>query len=54
MITLFSELFNEFGNFGPVILFFFSIYLLWNQDNLFFYYVIIKTIIPSTINTDRI
>ena len=40
MITLFSELFNEFGNFGPVILFFFSIYLLWNQDNLFFYYVV--------------
>jgi membrane-associated phospholipid phosphatase len=40
MITLLSELFNEFGNFGPVILFFFSIYLLWNHDNLFFYYVV--------------
>jgi membrane-associated phospholipid phosphatase len=33
-----TELFNEFGAYGPVILYFFSIYLLWNQDNLFFYY----------------
>jgi len=40
MITLLSKLFNEFGNFGPVILFFLSTYLLWNNDNLFFYYII--------------
>ncbi len=32
------ELFNKFGAYGPVILYFLSIYLLWNQHNLFFYY----------------
>jgi membrane-associated phospholipid phosphatase len=40
MITLLSELFNELGNYGHVILFLNSIYLLWNRDNLFFYYVV--------------
>jgi len=37
-MNVLSELFNEFGIFGPVILYFLSIYLLWNNDNLFFYY----------------
>jgi membrane-associated phospholipid phosphatase len=40
MIAFLSELYNEFGNFGPVILFFLSIFLLWNNDNLFFYYIV--------------
>ena len=35
-----SELFNQFGIFGPVILFFLSIHLLWDQENLFFYYIV--------------
>jgi len=37
-MNVLSELFNEFGIFGPLILYFLSIYLLWNNDNLFFYY----------------
>ena len=32
------ELFNKFGMFAPIILYFCSIYLLWNSHNLFFYY----------------
>ena len=35
-----SELFNEFGSFGPIILIFLSMYLLWNKNNLFFYYTV--------------
>ena len=34
------ELFNEFGNFGTIILNLLSIYLLWDKRNLFFYYII--------------
>ena len=34
------KLFDEFGTFGPLILFFISIYLLWDIDNLFFYYIV--------------
>jgi len=34
------ELFNQFGNYGPIILNFISMYLLWNKNNLFFYYTI--------------
>ena len=34
------KLFDEFGTFGPLILFFLSIYLLWDSDNLFFYYIV--------------
>ena len=33
-----SKLFNEFGSYGPIILMFLSMYLLWNKHNLFFYY----------------
>ena len=40
MSSFLSELYNEFGNFGPVILFFLSIFLLWNNGNLFFYYIV--------------
>ena len=34
------SLFNEFGCYGPVILIFLSMYLLWDNHNLFFYYSI--------------
>ena len=37
-MNMLTELFNEIGIFGPVILYFLSIYLLWNSHNLFFYY----------------
>jgi membrane-associated phospholipid phosphatase len=39
-MEMLSELFNEFGSFGPVILIFLSMYLLWNKQNLFFYYTV--------------
>ena len=35
-----EALLNYLGGFGPIILFFFSIYLLWQKHNLFFYYVV--------------
>ena len=34
------ELFDEFGKFGPLILIFLSMYLLWDSNNLFFYYIV--------------
>jgi membrane-associated phospholipid phosphatase len=37
---MFSELFNHLGMFGPLILAILSIYLLWNNSNLFFYYIV--------------
>ena len=40
MTTFLSDLFNEFGTFGPIILIFLSMYLLWNNENLFFYYIV--------------
>lgn len=39
-MEMLSELFNEFGSFGPLILIFISMYLLWNKHNLFFYYTV--------------
>lgn len=33
-------LFNSFGTYGPVILNFISFYLLWDKENLIFYYII--------------
>lgn len=39
-MEMLSELFNEFGSFGPFILIFLSMYLLWNKQNLFFYYTV--------------
>jgi hypothetical protein len=35
-----SYLFNEIGTYGPVMLIFPSMYLLWNKQNLFFYYTV--------------
>ena len=37
-MNILVELFNQFGAYGPAILYFLSIYLLWNHHNLFFYY----------------
>ena len=39
-MEMISELFNKFGTFGPIILIFPSIYMLWNKKNLFFYYTV--------------
>jgi len=39
-MEMLSDLFNELGSFGPIILIFLSIYLLWNKQNLFFYYTV--------------
>jgi len=35
-----SNLFNEVGTYAPIILGIFSLYLLWDKPNLFFYYII--------------
>jgi len=40
MITILSETFNQIGIYGPFILVIISMNLLWNHDNLFFYYVV--------------
>lgn len=37
---MFMNLFNEIGGYGPIILNFLSIHLLWNKHNLLFYYII--------------
>jgi len=37
-MNILTELFNKIGMFGPVILYFCSIHLLWNRQHLFFYY----------------
>lgn len=37
-MNMLTELFNEFGGYGPLILYFLSTYLLWDKGNLFFYY----------------
>ena len=39
-MEMLSELFNQFGSFGPIILIFLSMYLLWKKNNLFFYYTV--------------
>jgi membrane-associated phospholipid phosphatase len=39
-MNILSNLFNEIGTFGPIILIFLSMYLLWDKHNLFFYYTI--------------
>jgi membrane-associated phospholipid phosphatase len=33
-----ERIFNYLGGLGPLILLFFSLFLLWNKENLFFYY----------------
>jgi membrane-associated phospholipid phosphatase len=35
-----ENILNYLGGFGPIILFFYSLYLLWNKQNLLFYYTI--------------
>ena len=35
-----TELFNEFGSYGPIVLMFLSMYLLWNKHNLFIFYTV--------------
>jgi len=35
---MFERIFYYLGGFGPLILLFFSLFLLWNKENLFFYY----------------
>ena len=39
-MSIVTNIYDEFGCYGPNILIFLSLYLLWNHDNLFFYYVI--------------
>jgi len=39
-MSIIIDLFNEFGRYGPLILFFLSMFILWNNNNLFFYYII--------------
>jgi len=40
MSIFLTELFNQFGTYGPIFLIIISMNLLWNKDNLFFYYII--------------
>jgi membrane-associated phospholipid phosphatase len=39
-MNVLSNIFNKLGSYGPLLLHFLSIYLLWNKQNLFFYYII--------------
>jgi membrane-associated phospholipid phosphatase len=39
-MSILQESFNQFGTFGPQILLVQSMYLLWNNHNLFFYYTV--------------
>jgi len=39
-MNILSDIFNKSGSYGPLLLYFLSIYLLWNKQNLFFYYII--------------
>jgi membrane-associated phospholipid phosphatase len=59
------NLFYEFGTYGPIILLFLSMFLLWNNHNLFFYYtlgifvntilnIILKTIIQQPRHSEDI
>ena len=38
--NILENMLNYLGGFGPIILFFYSIYLLWNKRNLLFYYTV--------------
>jgi membrane-associated phospholipid phosphatase len=40
IMNIISDLFNEFGMYGPIIQIILSIYLLWDNHNHFFYYII--------------
>jgi len=37
---LLKNIFNNVGNLGPLILFFFSLFFLWSKRNLLFYYIL--------------
>jgi membrane-associated phospholipid phosphatase len=39
-MNIFTNLYNEIGHYGPGILIFLSLFLLWNHQNLFFYYIV--------------
>ncbi len=39
-MDILPQLFNDIGSFGPLILIFLSMHLLWDNSNLFFYYII--------------
>lgn len=40
VMNIFTELFYEIGSYGPAILGILSIYLLWDKQSLFFYYIV--------------
>jgi len=40
MINILNNIIKDIGEYGPVILFFISLILLWSKESLFFYYVI--------------
>lgn len=39
-MTIFMNLFDEFGAYGPLFLVIYSLYLLWDKHNYFFYYIV--------------
>ena len=39
-MDILSTIFDEFGQYGPIILIIYSCYLLWDKSNLFFYYIV--------------
>ena len=54
------NLFDDFGSYGPLLLIFLSMYLLWDNHNLFFYYTlgifvntILNTILKAIIQQPR-
>ena len=50
MITIIQELFNTIGQYGPFILFLFSLLLLWSKYTTYFYYYCVGTAIDSIFN----
>lgn len=48
-MSIFYNLYNEIGHYGPNILFLLSLFLLWNHQNLFFYYIV-GILVDSTLN----
>jgi hypothetical protein len=39
-MNLLLQLFNKFGSYAHVTIFFLSIFFLWNKDNLLFYFIV--------------
>ena len=50
IMSTITSIYNEIGSYGPNILILISTYLLWDQNNLFFYYIV-GIILDSIINT---